>query len=85
MKTQVSPALLMSRMLKQVITGQVTVQQQFALGSPVTSDNCSVASVKAYVGVTEITPATHLFGIGTTTVKWKVTDASVILRHVINQ
>jgi hypothetical protein len=25
-----------------------------ALGSPTTSDNCSVANVKAYVGVTEI-------------------------------
>jgi len=47
-----------------------------ALGSPVTSDNCSVASVVACVGTTVINPVTYAFGIGTTTVKWKVTDGS---------
>ncbi len=46
------------------------------LGTPVTTDNCSVAGVVAQVGGVTITPATHLFPIGVTTVTWIVTDGS---------
>ncbi|MFE3849446.1 LamG-like jellyroll fold domain-containing protein [Flavobacterium sp. LB3P45] len=44
------------------------------LGTPTTGDNCKVASVKAYIGTTEINPVTNLFAIAQTTVTWKVTD-----------
>ena len=46
------------------------------LGTPATSDNCSVASVVAQVGGVTIDPATYLFPIGVTTVTWIVTDGS---------
>ena len=46
------------------------------LETPSTGDNCSIASVKAYVNGSEINPSTHAFAIGTTTVKWIVTDGS---------
>lgn len=45
-----------------------------SLGTPITGDNCHVASVKAYIGTTQINPSTHLFAAGPTTVTWKVTD-----------
>jgi len=45
-----------------------------SLGVPITDDNCHVASVKAYIGATEINPSTHLFTTGQTTVTWKVMD-----------
>ena len=45
-----------------------------SLGTPTTNDNCGIASVKAFVGGSEIDPATYEFPIGTTTVKWTVTD-----------
>ena len=44
------------------------------LGSPDTNDNCGVQAIKAYVNGTEIDPSTYDFPIGTTTVKWEVTD-----------
>ncbi|WP_040395884.1 HYR domain-containing protein [Cesiribacter andamanensis] len=47
-----------------------------ALGTPTTADNCSVASVKAYVGGNEINPTTYAFPVGTTTVTWTATDAA---------
>ncbi|WP_203258395.1 beta strand repeat-containing protein, partial [Hyunsoonleella ulvae] len=46
------------------------------LGSPTTSDNCSVASVVAQVNGSDIDPATFEFGTGDTTVTWIVTDDS---------
>ncbi|MCJ7446672.1 MAG: DUF2341 domain-containing protein, partial [Bacteroidales bacterium] len=47
-----------------------------ALGTPTTSDNCSVAGVIAQVGGVTIDPATYAFPIGVTTVTWIVTDGS---------
>ena len=47
-----------------------------ALGVPVTTDNCSVASVIAQVSGATINPATYLFPTGVTTVTWIVTDGS---------
>ena len=46
------------------------------LGSPVTDDNCSVASVVAQVNGTDIDPHSYAFSIGPTTVTWIVTDGS---------
>ena len=45
-----------------------------ALGSPITDDNCSVATVVAQVNGTQIDPVTYAFGIGRTTVTWIVSD-----------
>ena len=47
-----------------------------ALGSPVTDDNCSVATIVAQVNGTEIDPETYAFGIGATTVTWIVRDGT---------
>ena len=47
-----------------------------ALGSPVTDDNCSVATIVAQVNGTEIDPGTYAFGTGTTTVTWIVSDGT---------
>ncbi len=47
-----------------------------ALGTPATSDNCAVASLAASVGGSAITPSSYLFPIGSTTVRWTVTDAA---------
>ena len=47
-----------------------------ALGTPATSDNCSVSGVVARVGGVDIDPATYEFPIGSTTVTWIVTDGS---------
>ena len=44
------------------------------MGSPDTNDNCGIQGTKAYVNGTEITPSTYDFPIGTSTVKWEVTD-----------
>ena len=46
------------------------------LGTPTTSDNCSIASVVAQVDGTDIDPVTFEFPIGETTVTWVVTDAA---------
>ncbi len=46
------------------------------LGSPVTDDNCSVATIVAQVNGTEIGPDTYAFGIGATTVTWIVSDGT---------
>ena len=45
------------------------------IGTPTTSDNCSVVSVIPYVGGVQIDPVTYLFPTGTTVVSWVVTDA----------
>ncbi len=44
------------------------------LGYPAIYDNCSVAAVVAQVNGAEIDPSTYVFGTGTTTVTWIVTD-----------
>ncbi len=44
------------------------------LGYPIIYDNCSVAAVVAQVNGAEIDPGTYVFGTGTTTVTWIVTD-----------
>ncbi|TYA72012.1 HYR domain-containing protein, partial [Seonamhaeicola marinus] len=46
------------------------------LGSPVTGDNCTVASVIAQVNSNTIDPATFEFGLGNTTVVWIVEDSA---------
>ncbi|GIZ10245.1 hypothetical protein FUMI01_29690 [Flavobacterium sp. UMI-01] len=55
-------------------TGNCTTKA--VLGTPITTDNCSVSSVIAKVGSTTINPATYDFPVGTTTVNWTVTDGS---------
>ncbi len=47
-----------------------------SIGMASANDNCSVASIKAYVGGTEINPSSVDFGAGTTTVTWIVLDVS---------
>ena len=44
------------------------------LGTPITSDNCTVASVIAQVAGITIDPSTYTFPVGTTTVTWVVAD-----------
>jgi hypothetical protein len=56
-----------------------------ALGSPITGDNCSVASVVAQVGGVTIDPVTYAFGTGVTTVTWIVTDGSGNTANCIQQ
>ncbi|TBN00478.1 VWA domain-containing protein, partial [Hyunsoonleella flava] len=46
------------------------------LGTPTTSDNCSVASIVAQVSNSDIDPITFEFGLGDTIVTWIVTDGS---------
>ena len=47
------------------------------LGTPVTTSNCAIATVIAYVGGNPINPVTYLFSAAApTTVTWIVTDAS---------
>ena len=49
-------------------------ETQVTMGSPSTSDNCSVASVvNDYNGTSD---ATDVYPLGTTTVTWTVTDGS---------
>jgi gliding motility-associated-like protein len=47
-----------------------------ALGTPVSNDNCSVATTEAQVNGTTIDPITFEFGLGDTTVTWLITDGS---------
>ncbi len=47
-----------------------------ALGTPITNDNCGVATLKAFVNGNEIDPNTYAFPIGDTNVTWTVTDNS---------
>ncbi|WP_117171952.1 LamG-like jellyroll fold domain-containing protein [Lutibacter oceani] len=59
-----------------------------SLGIPVVSDNCTTSTniiFTAKVGGTIITPATHLFGIGNTTVVWTATDEAGNISTPCNQ
>ena len=47
-----------------------------AIGTPTTSDNCSVSSIIAKVNGTTINPVTYIFPKGNTFVDWIVTDSS---------